>query len=71
MKIQIGTKFRKYATGNKYVICVVSDIFDITSVSRLTGESTVRVSYYAKSENYCQGEGFEVSKTTILRGIIN
>lgn len=68
MEITVGLEFQR-PIGNKYVKCVVSDIFDIQATSRSTGKINNRVVYYAKSENYAFGESFEVAKNTILRGL--
>lgn len=69
MDITIGTRFYKMV-DKKQVECVVSDIFDITSVSRLNEITNNRVVYYAKSDNYGMGRSFEVAKATIVRGLI-
>lgn len=68
MEITIGMKFKK-PLGKKYIECEVSDIFDIQSVSRKTGDVNNRVVYYARSTEFGLGMGFEVAKTTILRGL--
>lgn len=67
--IEIGTKFRKQVSGGKYVDCTVYDIFDVTYFSRKNGSSSTHTIYTAKSDNFSLGDAFEVSKTTILRGL--
>lgn len=69
MEITIGMRFYK-TVNKKQVECVVSNIFDVTSVSRLDGKTTTRAIYYANSDNYGMGQGFEVPKATIVRGLI-
>ena len=68
MEITVGLEFKR-PVGNKYIKCVVSDIFDIQTTSRSTGKVNNRVVYYAKSTEFGMGEGFEVAKNTILRGL--
>lgn len=69
MIITIGMRFYK-TVNKKQVECVVSNIFDVTSVSRLDGKTTTRVVYYSKSCEFGMGQGFEVPKATIVRGLI-
>jgi len=68
MEITIGMKFKK-PLGKKYIECEVIDIFDIQSVSRRTANVNNRIVYYARSTEFGFGRGFEVAKTTILRGL--
>lgn len=69
MEITIGTRFTKMFR-NKPAKCVVVDIYEITTVSQATGKSVTRNEYWAKQEGTLINS-FHVSKTTILRGIIN
>lgn len=68
--IDINTQFRKQLSKNKFALCYVSDIFDVVYTSRKTGKTDSRVIYTARSKEYGMNEPFEVSKTTIIRGLI-
>lgn len=65
-EITIGTKFKKQVAGKKYVDCEVVDIVKKYSISRKEFFDTI---YIAKSDNYALGKSFEVSSTSILKGI--
>lgn len=69
MEITIGLRFNKPLNKGKFIECEVVDI--VHRISTVTGK-IIDIEYYAKSVNgdYFQGKSFEVSKTTIIRYLI-
>lgn len=67
-EIEIGVRFTMQLAKGKTCECEVEDI--IKRVSTKTGD-VISFEYWAKSESFGLGLSFEVSKNTILRGIIN
>jgi hypothetical protein len=65
-QIKIGTNFIKQISKHSKVECEVVDI-----IQRLSTKSgnIAGIEYWAKSDKYGMNNSFEVSKTTILRGL--